>query len=274
MEYPSQCVNLSQNLPSGNTFKFQYEAWSFYCLIALYLALFGGPAIYIFANRNSVNFKTRSPLLIILGYLFMIGDSVFNTLLYASPNEEIKWGYQCDMGILISVTVFNGILGVYFLRMFRVYKVFKCYGTYLRVQRTEAEQNFIRDSRAADIGEFVSRDSVHTELITSPSQVEQSFRRETLMESRVSEFEKEKQQEECYLRAMANLTEEALIWQGFKYYMVPFGIAGTLGCFFPYVFAFVPSHGNEICICAFYQRAIEYNAWYAIMRSDASYYIL
>jgi hypothetical protein len=39
-------------------------------------------------------------------------------------------------------------------------------------------------------------------------------------------------------------------------YMVPGYIIGILGCFIPWVYAFVPSHASEICLCSFYSRSI------------------
>ena len=38
--------------------------------------------------------------------------------------------------------------------------------------------------------------------------------------------------------------------------MVPGYIIGILGCFIPWVYAFVPSHASEICLCSFYSRSI------------------
>jgi Na+/H+ antiporter NhaB len=37
-------------------------------------------------------------------------------------------------------------------------------------------------------------------------------------------------------------------------YEVPFFILGVLGCFFPWLYGFLPVHATEICLCSFYSK--------------------
>lgn len=55
-----------------------------------------------------------------------------------------------------------------------------------------------------------------------------------------------------YITEMAKLQENALLWICFKYFLLPFYVLGLFGCFFPYVYAFVPVHEADLCICSFY----------------------
>jgi hypothetical protein len=48
--------------------------------------------------------------------------------------------------------------------------------------------------------------------------------------------------EETYIREMMDLREEVMIKKGFIYAILPAMVLGILGNFFPYVFAFCPSH--------------------------------
>jgi hypothetical protein len=34
--------------------------------------------------------------------------------------------------------------------------------------------------------------------------------------------------------------------------MIPFFILGVLGCFYPYVYAVLPVHESDMCVCGFY----------------------
>ena len=73
---------------------------------------------------------------------------------------------------------------------------------------------------------------------------------------------------------MAKLQENALLWACFRYFQLPFFILGFLGFFFPYVYAFVPVHEANLCICSFYNKLINQNRHYAIMQTDASFAVL
>ena len=73
---------------------------------------------------------------------------------------------------------------------------------------------------------------------------------------------------------MAKLQENALLWACFKYFQLPFFILGFLGFFFPYMYAFVPVHEADLCICSFYNKLINQNRRYAIMQTDASFLVL
>lgn len=58
--------------------------------------------------------------------------------------------------------------------------------------------------------------------------------------------------EETYIKEMMNLREEVLIKKGTLYALLPSTILGILANFYPYVFAFLPSHFTQFCICKFY----------------------
>lgn len=58
--------------------------------------------------------------------------------------------------------------------------------------------------------------------------------------------------EETYIQDMMNLREEVLIKKGTLYALLPATILGIFANFYPYVFAFLPSHFTQFCICKFY----------------------
>lgn len=43
----------------------------------------------------------------------------------------------CDLTIILTVTVFFGVLDIYFLRMWRIYSVYSLYDKYLNEQKQE-----------------------------------------------------------------------------------------------------------------------------------------
>jgi hypothetical protein len=66
--------------------------------------------------------------------------------------------------------------------------------------------------------------------------------------------ESKKEDEFDQIREMNQLHEETLIKKGVLYFLLPWFLAGVLGSFFPYVFAFIPSSEGIVCTCAFYQK--------------------
>ncbi len=68
-------------------------------------------------------------MLIMVGFILMMGDCILNTmLLNKGPLEkESSWDFQCDLSIIVIVVFLFGIMMVYFARMWRVYRVFLSY---------------------------------------------------------------------------------------------------------------------------------------------------
>ena len=90
--------------------------------------LYTVPIYYMWTNRKQVSFRTRSPKMIILAFIYMMLNSVLNTIwMTKQQNVSSPWTFQCDLGIVISVCCMLGLMSVYFTRMWRVYKVFSLY---------------------------------------------------------------------------------------------------------------------------------------------------
>lgn len=54
---------------------------------------------------------------------------------------------------------------------------------------------------------------------------------------------------------MTSLQENVLLTKVFLYNS-PFYAIGILGCFYPWIYAFVPVHASEICLCSFYVKKV------------------
>ena len=83
--------------------------------------------MYFAYIRDEIAFKTRSPKLITIGFIFLYMDSIGNTVIFASKHDYESWHSTCNTSIIDTVLFFFGILLVYFLRMYRIYRVFSCY---------------------------------------------------------------------------------------------------------------------------------------------------
>ena len=128
MEIPGECNLLSKALPQGGRFIFNDKSWLPWIMVIIYIVSFTLPILYVFKYRNEVSFQTRSPKLIICSFAYMMGDCISNTVLFSRPeSSKNSFTFQCDMGISLTVVFFFGILSVYFLRMWRIYKVFHLY---------------------------------------------------------------------------------------------------------------------------------------------------
>ena len=147
VQLPSECTLLSNSLPNGGKFIFDDKSWLPWIMIVVYVVTFTIPILYVAKYRNEVSFQTRSPKLIIFSLLYMMGDCISNTVLFSRHESKTNsFTFQCDMGIALTVVFFFGILSIYFLRMWRIYKVFHLYQRYLEDQMKEIEKDFINDS--------------------------------------------------------------------------------------------------------------------------------
>lgn len=54
-------------------------------MILMFLVVYGAVMAWVFVNRRVSTFSTRSPIMIIVGFGLMMGDSIFNTLWMTRP---------------------------------------------------------------------------------------------------------------------------------------------------------------------------------------------
>ena len=125
---PNQCIQLYDHIKGGAQFIFANDSAAPWLFIILYLVVFLLPTFYVYRNRKEPSIQTRSPKLIIAGFIFMMFDCILNTnLLSKSPRQVSPWAFQCDLQIIITVVMFFGGMMCYYARMWRVYKVFSLY---------------------------------------------------------------------------------------------------------------------------------------------------
>lgn len=96
--------------------------------------------LYLFTLRNFMAFKTRSPLLMALGIIFIMGDSVSYTFVFSGDGDADDWLSKCGISTIATCLFLLGIMLVYFLRMFRIFRVYTFYNKYLENQIKDAEK--------------------------------------------------------------------------------------------------------------------------------------
>ena len=86
---PAQCVRLEETIYlEGSPYLFLNNSALPWIMISIYIIAFMVPIIYIWKNRKLSSFSTRSPKLIMLGFLLMMLDCIFNTnLMSETPHE-------------------------------------------------------------------------------------------------------------------------------------------------------------------------------------------
>ena len=98
--------------------------------------LYAACLAYIFLNRKSIAFNSRSPKLLMIGIFVLCSDSILNTLIFSSSTGGSKnYRVKCILGIVATVIGLFGFLTSLTLRMYRVYKVFDIYKNYLDNQK-------------------------------------------------------------------------------------------------------------------------------------------
>lgn len=109
-------------------------------LIALPLVVlivwFALPLVYLIRRWDQPNVTPRSPIMIALSLTYLFLDAAGNTVLFAldplKHEETICW-----LGVMITLICQFGLMEVTFLRMFRIYKVFSEYESYLLWQKQQ-----------------------------------------------------------------------------------------------------------------------------------------
>lgn len=66
---------------------------------------------------------------------------------------------------------------------------------------------------------------------------------------------------------MTSLQENVLLTKVFLYNSPLYAI-GILGCFYPWIYAFVPVHASEICLCSFYYKKVTDIRNYLFLTND------
>ena len=60
------------------------------------------------------------------------------------------------------------------------------------------------------------------------------------------------------MNKIRNLSEGNLFFRGMIFFFLPIIAFGILSMFYPYVYAMMPVHESELCICSFYHQVYEY----------------
>ena len=80
---------------------------------------------------------TRSPLTATLSQLFLVTDTITNTLIFSGAYLGNQYHWQCDLGIIATVVGQFGFIITIAVRIYRVSKVYNEYLRYLKDQRAE-----------------------------------------------------------------------------------------------------------------------------------------
>ena len=95
---------------------------------ALYLVMYLIPILWICFNRHKPTFRTRSPIIIIVG-LFHHDSSLHIEYLV----DDLSWKHgrikkmQCDLSVLITVFLTFSVMSIYIVRMWRVFIMYSCF---------------------------------------------------------------------------------------------------------------------------------------------------
>jgi hypothetical protein len=176
-----------------------------YTLIFLITLAYGAPIMWILKNRRVASFRTRSPKVIILGFALMLGNAVLSTLwMTRDINTSNPLTYQCDIGIFIAVFFQLGILTVFMLRMWRVYRVFSLYQSFLEHQKQQVQN------------ELSLHDSVQSNTsINTHEERDDVFQSDSIFDQSIviADEDDGRKQDTEYIKQMSRYQENALIWR-------------------------------------------------------------
>jgi len=66
---------------------FSGKTWLILAMIMFLSVVYTVPLLYFAYIRDEIAFKTRSPKLITIGFIFLYMDSIGNTVIYASRHD-------------------------------------------------------------------------------------------------------------------------------------------------------------------------------------------
>lgn len=126
---PTHCQEIGANLYLSNgQWIFRIDTAGPWLCTIIYTCIFVPPIVYLILNRNRPSVQTRSPKIVIAGFVFMMLDCILNTFLFThSPHQTSPWAFNCNLGIFVIVVCFFGSMFAYAARMWRVKKVFVLY---------------------------------------------------------------------------------------------------------------------------------------------------
>ena len=76
------------------------------------------------------------------------------------------------------------------------------------------------------------------------------------------------------MREMQQLREEDLIKRSLLFFLLPMVVIGLLGCRFPYVYAVLPVHETDMCICSFFETMYYDDKSYLLLKTDQSFAVI
>ena len=116
-----------------------WAKWVFICFLAVVYLM---PVFYVFSKRNVAETSARSPVTTTLCILFIMIDSIFNTIIFSiDTNSTAKAELKCLLGVWVTMLVMIPILLTMYLRIYRVKRVFELYEKFL--QKTAKRQGSI-----------------------------------------------------------------------------------------------------------------------------------
>jgi hypothetical protein len=130
---PQKCIYL-QTHPEYSQLFFIFTKDSLvpWFLILIYFLAYSTVIRYFWHNRKKASFRTRSPRLMIMGFLFIMLNSIINTLcMIRFGNYDSAWRVQCINSVISMMFCFIGYSSMYLARMYRVFHVFTSYQEHL-----------------------------------------------------------------------------------------------------------------------------------------------
>lgn len=95
-----QCLNYSK--VSKYLFSGQKNNGLLISVICLQTIVYGVPITLLWLKRNTAEMTPRSPMMTLLGMVYLLFDSLGNTWLF-SMDPQTKSTMTCDLGIIITV---------------------------------------------------------------------------------------------------------------------------------------------------------------------------
>lgn len=133
IKIPQKCIYLQTHSEYSQLFFiFTKDSLVPWFLILVYFFVFFAIIRYFWHNRKKASFRTRSPRLMIMGFLFMMLNTIVNTLcMVRFGHHDSAWRVQCINSVISMVFCSIGYSSMYLARMYRVFHVFTSYQEHL-----------------------------------------------------------------------------------------------------------------------------------------------
>ena len=103
-----------------------------YAIFGVTTIIYAAVVFYLCYLRGNITFKARSPLLTHVGIFFLYLDTIATIEIYSGSEDKPTWDDHCKINVMKTQVIYIGFVMAFFMRMYRMYKIYGSYNNFLK----------------------------------------------------------------------------------------------------------------------------------------------